>query len=153
MPESSKSRIERFLFNRHPTYWSTGGVITYMADDWREVKVKLPLKLRTRNVLGTIFGGAMYSSIDPIYVLMLLRNLGSGYVVWDKSATIRFKKPGKSTLYAHFKIDENELNTIRDLLKSESSIDRVYNVDLADKDGVIHATVEKVIYIRCKTQG
>jgi acyl-coenzyme A thioesterase PaaI-like protein len=152
MPESFKSRIERFLFNRHPTYWSTGGVITYMADDWREVKVKLPLKLRTRNVLGTIFGGAMYSSIDPIYVLMLLRNLGAGYVVWDKSATIRFKKPGKSTLYAHFKIDENELNTIRELLKSESSIDRVYNVDLADKDGVVHATVEKVIYIRCKTQ-
>jgi hypothetical protein len=33
--------------------------------------------------------------------------------VWDKAATIRFKKPGRGTLYARFVIPEEEIATIR----------------------------------------
>jgi len=92
----------------------------------------------------------MYSAVDPLYMIMLIRNLGSEYIVWDKSATIRFKKPGRGTLYAHFTIDQTELDTIRDESTRMSSLDRVYTVDLVDKEGIVHASVEKVIYIRCK---
>ena len=44
-----------------------------------------------------MFGGSLYASVDPFYMIMLIRNLGSEYIVWDKAATIRFKKPGKSS--------------------------------------------------------
>ena len=37
---------------------------------------------------------------DPFYMLMLIENLGRDYIVWDKSATIRFRKPGTGTMTA-----------------------------------------------------
>jgi hypothetical protein len=48
--------------------------------------VKLPLWWRTRNVVGTIFGGSIYAAVDPFYMLMLIKVLGREYVVWDKAA-------------------------------------------------------------------
>jgi acyl-coenzyme A thioesterase PaaI-like protein len=122
--------------------------VTYIASDWREARIKLPLNIQTYNYVGTIFGGSMYSAVDPFYMIMLIRNLGKGYIVWDKAATIRFKKPGRSTLYARFTLDDAELQTIREELRTARSIDRVYRVDLVDAQGVVHAEIEKVIYIR-----
>ena len=83
-----------------------------------------------------------------MYMIMLIRNLGPAYTVWDKAATIRFQKPGRSTLFARFVLDEGELREIRRLLETAPSIDRVYVVELADAAGTVHATVEKTIYIR-----
>ncbi len=122
--------------------------MTYIAADFREVRVKLPLTWRTRNAVGTIFGGSMYAAVDPIYMIMLIQCLGRGYVVWDKSASIRFRKPGRSTLYATFHLDDAELDAIRSATATGDPVDRTYNVELRDTEGVVHASVEKVIYIR-----
>jgi len=148
MPESFASRRMRWGFNHFPAYRGTGARVTYVADDFREVRVRLPLSRRTRNYVGTIFGGSLYGAVDPFYMIMLIKILGPGYTVWDKAATIRFRRPGRSTLYARFVLEEEEIRTIRDLAGRNPSIDRVYNVDLADEAGVVHASVEKTVFIR-----
>ena len=130
-----------------PAYRGSGGRVTYIADDFREIRVRLPLSWRTRNYVGTIYGGSIYGSIDPIYMLMLIHVLGLGYIVWDKAATVRFKKPGKETLYADFNLDEAEIGEIKRLAATERSVDRIYNVELKDKNGVVHAFIEKTLYI------
>jgi len=147
MPESATSRLLRWKFNLFPAYRGTGARVAYIADDFHEVRIRLPLSWRTRNAVGTIFGGSMYGAADPIYMIMLLRLLGRGFVVWDKAAEIRFLKPGRATLYATFKIAEEELTEIREATAS-GPVDRVYTVDLVDAAGVTHATVRKTIYIR-----
>lgn len=147
MPESFQSRVLRWKFNLFPAYRGTGARVTYIADDFREVRIRLPLSLRSRNAVGTILGGSMYGAVDPIYMIMLMRLLGREFVVWDKSAEIRFRKPGRTTLYATFKVDEEELRAIREAA-AKGPIDRLYSVDLVDDDGVPHATVTKTIYIR-----
>jgi hypothetical protein len=83
-----------------------------------------------------------------MYMIMLIKILGPDYTVWDKAATIRFVRPGRSRLYARFLIDEEEIQTIRRLTETAPSVDRVYRVDLTDAAGVVHASVEKTIYIR-----
>lgn len=98
--------------------------------------------------VGTIFGGSLYGAVDAMYMILLIRILGPAYTVWDKAATIRFVKPGRSTLYARFLLEEEEIRTIRELLETLPSVDRIYRVDLADSAGVVHASVEKTIYIR-----
>ena len=148
MPESLRTRLTRLMFNFWPCYRGSGGRVTYIARDFREIRVRLRLSLRTYNYVGTIYGGSMYAAVDPLYMFMLIQNLGPEYVVWDKAATIHFKKPGRTTLFARFVIDDAELAAIRQALIGAPSIDRVYTIDLADKDGVIHATVEKTLYIR-----
>ena len=150
MPESWESRKIRWTFNLFPAYRGTGGRVTYISSDFREARVKLPLNWRTRNYVGTIFGGSLYGAVDPLYMILLIRILGPDYVVWDKAATIRFVKPGRGTLYARFLIEDSEIETIRRALETAPSVDRVYRADLTDAAGVVHATTEKTIYIRRK---
>lgn len=148
MAESLKTRVHRWGFNFFPAYRGTGARITYIAHDYRETHIKLPLNWRTRNYVGTIYGGSMYGAVDPIYMLMLIKLLGSSYLVWDKAATIRFKQPGRTTLYARFVIDEAELEAIRRELTMQPKIDRVYQCALRDSNGSVHAEIEKTIHIR-----
>lgn len=153
MAESFASRRLRWLFNFFPAYRGTGGRITYVAQDYREVRVKLPLNWRTRNYVGTIFGGSLYGAVDPFYMIMLIKILGPGYTVWDKAAVIRFKRPGRTTLTARFLLPAEEIETIRRLVAEAPSVDRVYTVDLVDAAGLVHATVEKTVYIRRNQSG
>ncbi|NNE66069.1 MAG: DUF4442 domain-containing protein [Pyrinomonadaceae bacterium] len=150
MPEGYQRKIERFLYNVFPAIRGTGGWITYIADDYREIRVKLPLSWRTRNKVGTIFGGSMYSAVDPFYMIMLMKILGDEYVVWDRSAKIRFKKPGRETLYAEFHISQEESDEIVEILETRKSTNRDYVIELKNADGEVHAIVEKEIYVSRK---
>lgn len=152
MPESFKTRWQRRGFNFFPAYRRTGGRLTYLADDYHEIHVKLPLTWRTRNYVGTTFGGSMYGAIDPVYMIMLIKILGGDYVVWDKAATIRFKRPGRETLYAEFRIEADEIEAIKDELTRSKSTERIYRVSLVDRNGKIHAEVEKTLYISQKKE-
>lgn len=151
MPESLRTRLTRLAYTYlFPAYRGTGGHIAYVADDWSEVRVDVPLSRRTRNYVGTIFGGSMYGAVDPIYMVMLIKRLGPDFIVWDKSASIRFRKPGRSRLHATFVIDDAELHAICTALETERAVDRTYHIDLVDAEGVVHAEVEKVIHVRRK---
>lgn len=147
MAESFARKIDRIKFNFFPAYRGSGARVTYISDDYREIRIKIPLSWRTRNYVGSIYGGSIYAGIDPIYMLMLIKNLGPDYIVWDKAATIRFKRPGRETLFADFRLTQGELDEIKALLETEKSVDRVYRVELADKDGRVHAIIEKTLYI------
>ncbi len=72
----------------------------------------------------------------------------SNPLAWDKAATIHFKKPGRGTLHACCKIDEAEIAAIKQALETQKSVDRNYTLELVDDNGVVHVTVEKVIYVR-----
>jgi acyl-coenzyme A thioesterase PaaI-like protein len=142
--------MARWRFNLFPAYRGTGAQVDYIAGDWMEVRIRLPLSWRTRNYVGTIFGGSMYGAIDPIYMLMLIRILGPEYVVWDKAASIRFRKPGRTTLFCTFQLTPEILESIRTDARSLGKIDREFEVQLVDTGGQIHATATKVIHIRWK---
>lgn len=150
MPESFRTRLLRWKFNLFPAYRGTGARVTYIASDFHEVRVRLPLSWRTRNYVGTIFGGSLYGAVDPIFMIMLIKLLGPEFVVWDKSAEIRFLKPGRTTLHATFKIEGEELDVIRKATEA-GPVDRTYSVELVDAGSVSHAAVTKTIYIRRKS--
>jgi hypothetical protein len=150
MGENFASKLDRWKFNFFPAYRGTGARVLFISEDYREIQIKIPLSWRTRNYVGTIYGGSLYGGIDPIYMLMLIKNLGGKYVVWDKAAKIRFRRPGKETLFGSFKITETELEDIKSILESQKSVDRIYNVELKDKAGTVHAEIEKTLYIAKK---
>jgi acyl-coenzyme A thioesterase PaaI-like protein len=66
--------LTRWYFNRFPAYRRTGGKITYISHDLREIRVEIPLNWKTRNYVGTIFGGSLYAAVDPMYMIMLDKN-------------------------------------------------------------------------------
>lgn len=146
--ESFGSRLLRHRFNWYPCYRRTGARLTFVAADLREVRIKLPLNRRTRGYWGATFGGSMYGALDPVLLVMLARNLGPEYMVWDKSATIEFKKPGRSTLYATFRLDGGELARIRAQLERVPRILHQHTVELVDRRGIVHASCVKTLHIR-----
>jgi acyl-coenzyme A thioesterase PaaI-like protein len=148
MRESLKTWFDRLAFNLWPCYRGSGGRVTFIASDWSEVRVRLPLSWRTRNYVGTIFGGSLYGAIDPFYMLMLIHRLGPEFEVWDKAATIRFRKPGRTTLTACLALPDGEEAAIREALGASRSVDRTYRVEFKDAAGLVHAEVDKVVYVR-----
>jgi hypothetical protein len=113
-----------------------------------EVRVKLPLWWRTRNYVGAIYGGSIYASVDPFYMMMLMQCLGPKYTVWDKAASIRFRRPGRTTLYATFQFEQALVDGIRAELESTEKLDRHFTVDLKDAAGEVHAIIEKTVNVR-----
>jgi Domain of unknown function (DUF4442) len=116
--------------------------------DFREVRIRLPLNWRTRNYVGTIYGGSIYGAVDPIYMLMLIRVLGRDYLVWDKAATIRFRRPGRTTLYATFLVPDDLVDGIRNELETADKLDRLFTIELKDAGGEVHAIIEKTVHVR-----
>jgi len=151
MSESWRSRLARWRFNLFPAYRGTGGWVTFIRHDFMEVRIRLPLSWRTRNYVGTIYGGSIYGAVDPIYMLMLLWTLGPEYVVWDKAAAVRFRRPGRTTLYGSFTLTPGVLTEIRDELTRVPKLDRHFTVELADEAGVVHAIIEKTIHVARRT--
>ena len=147
MAESWRTTLTRWQFNFFPAYRGTGGRVTYISEDWSEVKVTIPLNWRTRNYVGSIYGGSLYGAVDPIYMLMLIKRLGPGYVVWDKAATIRFRKPGRGRLYATCVVAPELVGAIREELTRAPKLDRGFTIEIVDGAGVVHAVVEKTIHV------
>jgi hypothetical protein len=148
-PESWRTRAWRWGFNLFPAFRGTGGRVTYIAADWTEIRVTVPLNWRTRNYVKTIFGGSMYGAVDPFYMFMLIKLLGPEYVVWDKTAAIRFRRPGRERLFARFVLTPEDLDDIRKGVAASPNgkYEKSYTVNLTSKSGEVHAIIDKGIHI------
>jgi acyl-coenzyme A thioesterase PaaI-like protein len=148
--ESRKTWIFRQLMNLFPVYRGTGGRIIFISSDWKEAVVRLKLNWRTRNYVGTIFGGSLYAAADPILMLQLIRILGKDYVVWDKAAAIRFRRPGTKTIQMQFLISETLLETIKSAVANEGEYEFSEQLKWVDSEGKVYALVDKTIYVANK---
>jgi acyl-coenzyme A thioesterase PaaI-like protein len=138
----------RFGMNLWPPFIGAGIHVLQIAPDFRHVRVRLRLGILNRNYFGTHYGGSLYSMTDPFFALMMLHNLGPGYTVWDRAASIRFVAPGRSTVYADFRLDEAQIETARRRATDGARYEPVYTVDIVDPTGAVVACVEKTLYIR-----
>ena len=110
----------------------------------------MKLRFWNTNYVGTHFGGSLYSMTDPFYMLMLIQNLGPNYIVWDKAAHIRFRRPGTGTVRAHFQLTEARLEEIRRILETQPKYEPSFTVEVKNSAGEVVAEVEKVLHIRKK---
>ena len=144
---------QKFLFkimNFWPPLWAAGIRIDRVSKDQSEIDVSLKLTFWNRNYVGTAYGGSLYSMCDPFYMLILIKLMGPGYIVWDKAASIKFKRPGTRKVFAKFKVSESEIKEFKEQLKGLPKIEPVFMVSVTDSDGTVIAEVEKTLYIKKK---
>ena len=138
---------ERFI-NFYPPLLGAG--IHIHKVDELTVRVEMKLTALNRNIVGVHFGGSLYAMCDPWFMLILMRALGTDYIVWDKAATIQFLKPGRGTVTATFHIPPERVEEIRRQVDSDQKIEPVFSVDVVDEQGSAVAHVEKLLYVRKK---
>lgn len=146
--QKALKRHMRTLMNLWPPFLGAGIRVTRLQADWKAIDVEMKLRRWNSNYVGTHYGGSLYSMTDPFLMLMLIENLSRDYIVWDKSASIRFRKPGTGTVTASFRLTEAEIQEIREALKTQERIDRLFIVEVKDESGTIVAEVQKQLHVR-----
>jgi len=147
----SEAALFKHGFNLSPMYRRSVGKIVFVSKDLHEVAVKVPLNYKNRNYVGAIFGGSMFSATDPIYMIQLMNILGDDYVVWDKAAIIKYKRPARENAFAKFTFSEEEIIQIKKDISTQKEIDLDKQVNIVSESGVIFAEVTKTIYISQKS--
>jgi len=147
MPTTWQRTRERFV-NLYPPFLGAG--IRARTIDERTIRVEMKLTFWNQNAVGTHFGGSLYAMCDPWFMLILMRLLGQDYTVWDKSADIRFLRPGRGTVKAGFHIPAARVDEIRAAAESGEKVEPVFTVDVLDEQGEAVARVEKLLYVRKK---
>lgn len=143
-------RHMRLTMNLWPPFWGSGIRVKRLDADWKAIDVEMKLRFWNSNFVGTHYGGSLYSMTDPFYMLMLIANLGGEYIVWDKSASIRFRRPGKGTVWASFRLSQEQIEEIRESLKEQEKIEPTFVVQVKDESGEVIAEVQKILHVRRK---
>jgi len=143
------SHLRRWI-NLWPPFLGAGIRIKRIAPDMKSIDVEMKLRWWNANYVGTHFGGSLFAMTDAFYMLMLMANLGGDYIVWDKAATIRYRKPGKGNVRAEFRLTDSQLDYVREKLKTLPKYEPVFTVEVKDEQGTVIAEVEKLLYVRKK---
>ena len=137
------------LMSLYPPYLGAGVVVRERGP--LSIDVEMRLTRLNRNIVGTHFGGSLYSMCDPFYMLLLVRALDDdALVVWDKAATIHFRKPGRGRVMANFTIDAVRVESIRDEVRATGKSHPQFLATVFDSGGDVVCTVEKVLSVRKK---
>lgn len=139
--------------NWYPPFLGMGVRVRSASDDFSRFEVELRARWYNRNLFGTHFGGALYAMADPFFVFIVTMNLGKGYIVWDKSASINFLKPAKGTILGVFEVRRPELDRIRAEVDDLGKNTYHFEADLIDEEGLVVARVSKEVYVRAKGSG
>jgi len=137
------------LLNLYPPYLGAG-IRVRASPDRRTFEVRMGLRFWNRNYVGTHFGGSLYAMCDPFFMLILIEHLGRDYIVWDKAATIRFRRPGKGPVRATFHIPEERVAEIRAAADRDGKVEPMFRVDVIAENGEVVAEVDKLLYVRRK---
>lgn len=134
-----------------PPFLGAGIRVKSFSDDFRDAVIEMQLGRLNRNAVGTHFGGSLYSMTDPFFAIMLMRNLGGEYLVWDKSGSIEYVAPGRGTVRARFVLSERRIAEIRTQAADGEKVLPEFQVEVrhADDDSLV-ALVRKTLYVRLK---
>jgi len=143
-------KLLKLSLNFFGPYIGAGVKVEYISKDWRKAKVSMKLRWYNRNIVGTHFGGSLYSMVDPHIMLMLMQVLGKEYYVWDKSAEIDFVKPGKGVVISTFNISDQDLAEIKSSTDGGEKYFHRFNVEIIDRQSNTVANVVKILYIKKK---
>ncbi|HLF57919.1 MAG TPA: DUF4442 domain-containing protein [Thermoanaerobaculia bacterium] len=145
------SRRERFFLrwmSLYPPFLGAGIRVRRIAHDPLAFEAELRQHWWNRNAVGTHFGGSLYTMADPFYMLILIDALGREFTVWDKSATIRFRRPGRGTVRARFEIPRERIEEIRREALAAGRSEPVFVARVLDAAGETVTEIEKTISIR-----
>ncbi len=134
-----------------PPYWLMG-IRIHQNNDWRHIRITLPLCRFTRNMGNTMFGGSQASLADPIPAIACAR-IFPGYAVWTKALHIDFEYPGTTDLELRFDFPPETEEEIRRELHSRGRSTPTFEMAYYDKNNRLCARIINTVAIRQRGYG
>jgi len=138
------------MINWYPPYIGAGIKLKKVNQDKTRMEVELRKTWFNKNLFGTHFGGSLYAMCDPFYVFIVHNYLGKGYIVWDKSAEIKFIKPATGKVSAIFEIPQEKLLQLKGEVDSVGKHTAIFETVITNESDELVAKVRKEIYMRKK---
>lgn len=121
-------------------------------DNFRGAEVKIYKSFLNINSNKTVFGGTIFSALDPMHSILLdqlFKQKGlKKTVAWLKSAKIDYLKPGTTDLTYRIQLDEDEINESFETIKENGKVIKTFTTEVFDMKGVKCAVCQNEIYIR-----
>lgn len=133
-----------FLFQR---IW-----VKDVADDFKSIEVTIRKSFLNINANKTIFGGTIFSALDPIHSILLdciFKSRGiKKTVAWLKSAQIQYLKPGTTDLTFRVTLKENQILEALEDIRNNGKVVKTFTTEIFDKTGLKCVECQNEIYIR-----
>lgn len=120
-----------------------------VEDNWRRIRILLPLDWRSKNPGGVMFGGWQAALADPIAALCCARNF-PGYSVWTRAMTIDFERGGATDLELRFEMTAVQEEAIRAELAARGRATPAFEYGFHLADGSRRTRVSNRVAIRPK---
>ena len=140
----------RWLFNLWLPFLFAGIRVLEISDDWSTARVRLRRYRFNRNFVGTHFGGSLFAMTDPFWMIMLIHQLGTDYLVWDQAATIDFVKATREDVFADFVLQDSEVDEIRAATANGQKHLRWFEIEIKTANNELIARSRKQVYVRLK---
>ncbi|PIP94455.1 MAG: tetrameric acyl-CoA thioesterase [Bdellovibrio sp. CG12_big_fil_rev_8_21_14_0_65_39_13] len=140
------------IMNFWPPYLGAGVKVKLLDPKTLKIRVEMPLKIFNKNYIGVHFGGSLYSMVDPFYMLILMNKIGRDFIVWDKSASIKFVRPGKGRVWAEFNIDDQTVSEIENKARELKKFEPEFQIEIRDENNQIVAIVDKKLWVSLKKE-
>ena len=146
----SKSRFlsEKKRLEWYPPFFFMGVKVLSLSADWREISLKLPLTMFSRNMGNGMFGGYQTALADPIAALACNRVLNRQYNVWTRHQEVDFRQIGNSDLELRFEFPKAIEEQIRLDLKSKGRSTPTFEYGFYRSDGVECTHIKNTVAIR-----
>lgn len=132
-----------------PAYWMMRLQVLELSNNWRRVRIILPLTWVSKNMGGSMFGGFQASLADPIAPLAC-GQVFKEYHVWTRKLTVDFQKAATTDLELRFDFPADKEDEIRAQLKANHRSTPTFEYGLYNTDGELCTQIKCVVAIREK---
>lgn len=143
----------KFFINLYPPFLFNGIRVLNVSQDYLKLRVRVRRFLLNRNLQGSIFGGTIFSSVDPFYALMYwqaLNHRGIKTEAWLKSAEIRYRKPAKERIYLNFSLTEEDISCAEIALKENGKFEANHTIYIINKAGEVIAEAQTLVHLKLR---
>ena len=141
---SDKRKIELY-----PPFFLMRVKVLEIRDNWRFVRMKLPLNTFSKNPGGVMFGGYQAALADPVAALACAR-VFPGYSVWTRAMSIDFQLGGRTDLELIFEFPKTQELAIGEELEARGRATPTFEYAFHLADGTRCTVIRNTVAIRPK---
>ncbi len=140
LPDSRRMAI-------YPPWWMMRIKVIKLENDWRHIRIRLPLTWISRNMGGSMFGGFQASLADPIAPLACAQVFPE-YHVWTRHLSVDFVRPGVTDMELRFDFPPEKEEAIREELERRGRSTPSFEYGLYDNQNRLCTKIICVVAIR-----